>query len=258
MKNIYSKLLIIFTLFFGLKNVSTAQDWMVGDAINDTIKYLTLNAWEFDTTFDNTCYEMGMPDHHFLFQPCPDPGIDYGYVVEEITNTGDTIEITPSGLISLGDTVWCTGFNVDRQIYFNTMGGYVKLRFFAIGEATMPDIEVLCQPANDMWITNLLLCNEFLWFNLGECTIAPNPLGITDLSDKDATLKYPNRLNGYQLLVESDNRIAQIVLFDIQGRRVGESTSTSVDCSVLNDGVYVITIVFESGKAVAEKFVISK
>lgn len=258
MKNIYSKLLIIFTLMFGLNNAASAQYWTTGDAINDTIKYLTLNAWQFDTTFDATCYEMGMPDHHFLFQPCPDPGIDYGYVVEEITNTGDTIEITPSGLINEGDTVWCLGYNVDRQIYFNEMGGYVKLRFFAVGEATTADVPVPCLPADDMWLTNLLLCNEFLWVFDFTCTIAPNPLGIEDLSAVDANLIYPIRNNGYQLTVESDDRINQIVMFDIQGRKCGESTSNSVDCSTLNDGVYVVTIVFESGKAVGEKIVISK
>ena len=257
MKNIYTKLLIIFTLMFGMKNTTSAQYWTTGDAINDTIKYLTLVAWQFDTTFDNTCYEMGLPDHHFLFQPCPDPGIDYGYVVEEITNTGDTIEITPSGLISLGDTVWCLNTNVDRQIYFNTMGGHVKLRFFAIGEATTADVEVPCQPADDIWFSNLLLCNEFVWI-ANPCVIAPNPLGIEDLFSVDADLSYPNRMNSYQLTVESNERVSRILVFDIQGRKSAESVDNTVDFSNLNDGVYLITVIFDSGKALKEKIVINK
>ena len=53
-------------------------------------------------------------------QPCEDPGIDYGFVVESITNTG-AIEITPSGFISLGDTVWLTDEDVLREIYFEEM-----------------------------------------------------------------------------------------------------------------------------------------
>jgi hypothetical protein len=58
MKNIYTKILIITVLFLGIKNVSTAQTWTTGDTVNDTIKYLTLVAWQFDTSFDATCYEM--------------------------------------------------------------------------------------------------------------------------------------------------------------------------------------------------------
>lgn len=256
MKKLYTKLLIITVLVLGLNNSAKAQYWMTGDAVNDTIKYLTLVAWTFDTTLDNTCYEMGMPDHWFFMQPCEDPGIDYGMVVEEITNTGE-IELTPTGDIAEGDTIWLTDEDIERQIYFSEMGGHVKLRFFAIGTATLADTEVYCLPGDDLWFTNLLLCNEGLW-TTPSCTILPNPLGVQDLKIEDAELSYPNSQNGYILSAESDERISMIAMFDIQGRQIAKSNSNSIDCNYLDNGIYLVTVVFESGKVLGEKISLTK
>ncbi len=256
MKHLYTKLFLIIALSFGLKNTSNAQNWMVGDAVNDTIKYLTLVAWQFDTTFDATCYEMGLPDHNFFMQPCEDPGIDYGFVVESITNTG-AIEITPSGFISLGDTVWLTDEDVLREIYFEEMGGNVVLRFFAVGEVTLPLIPIYCSPGNDLWFSNLLLCNEGLWAN-PDCTTVPNPLGIEEMTIDNVDITYPSGSNGYKLSTLSKENISMIALFDVQGRQVGKSLSNSIDCTFLNNGIYLITVIFESGEVVGEKFSLNK
>ena len=256
MKHIYIKLFTVIALSFSLKNNANAQNWMVGDAVNDTIKYLTLVAWEFDTTFDATCYEMGMPDHNFYMQPCEDPGIDYGFVVEEITNSG-AIEITPSGFINLGDTVWLTDEDVLREIFFEEMGGYVKLRFFAVGEVTVPNVEVYCSPGNDLWFSNLLLCNEGLWTN-PTCVTVPNPLSVQDLKVENINISYPSNLNAYKLSFDTDEKISMIAIFDIQGKQVSKSSSNSIDCSYLEDGVYLVSVLFESGKLVGEKFVLNK
>ena len=256
MKNLYAKIFIVIALSFGVKTELSAQNWMVGDAVNDTIKYLTLVAWEFDTAFDASCYEMGLPDHNFFMQPCEDPGIDYGFVVEEITNTG-AIEITPSGFINLGDTVWLTDEDVLREIFFEEMGGYVKLRFFAVGEVTLPNIEIYCSPGDDFWFSNFLLCNEGLWAN-PTCITVPNPLSVQELSLDDLAISYPTKLNAYKLSFSTDDRINKISIFDMQGKRVCNSISNSVDCTYLEDGVYLVRVLLESGKIIGGKFLINK
>ena len=73
MKKIYIKLLFITTLIFGLNTNSTAQNWMVGDAINDTIKYLQWTSLAVDSAV--SCSDLGQDDFHFAFQPNTDPGI---------------------------------------------------------------------------------------------------------------------------------------------------------------------------------------
>jgi len=256
MKHLYTKLFLIIALSFGLKNTVSAQNWMVGDAVNDTIKYLTLVAWTFDTTFDATCYEMGLPDHNFYMQPCADPGIDYGFVVESISNTG-AIEITPSGFISLGDTVWLTDEDVLREIFFEEMGGNVVLRFFAVGEVTLPNIPIYCAPGDEFWFSNLLLCNEGLWANPA-CTTVPNPLGVNEITIENVDFTYPSNSNGYTLSAFSKENISMIALFDIQGKQVETSSSNHIDCSFLDSGIYLITVVFESGEVVGEKFSLNK
>lgn len=256
MKNIYTKFLIIIVIILGLNTTTKAQNWMVGDAVNDTIKYLTLVAWTFDTAFDATCYEMGLPDHNFYMQPCEDPGIDYGMVVEEITNTGE-VELTPSGFVNVDDTIWLTDEDILREVFFSEMGGHLKLRFFAIGEVTVPNVEVYCSPGNDIWFSNLLLCNEGLWY-FPDCTTLSNPLGIGEMTIEDANLSYPSQMNAYTLSANSDEKINMIALFDTQGRQVAKSNSNSIDCNYLNNGIYLITVVFESGKVVGEKFSLTR
>lgn len=258
MKKIYSKFLIItaLTLVFNLN--SKAQDWMVGDIVNDTIKYLTVFPLGINDT--TSCYDTGVPDMYFAFHTCPDPGIDYGYVVEELTST-DTVEITPSGVMNVGDTVWCTEeplwVIIERKMYFHEADGYIKLRFFAIGEVTLPDVEIHCQPADDMWMQQLAVCNNLWWYGFG-CTTISNPLSINDISIDDVQIAYPSRLNGYDLSVNLTN-ISKLEIFDIQGRKVAESIlSNSIDCNELNSGTYVVSMSLSDGAILRQKFILTK
>lgn len=261
MKYLYSKLLIIVTLLIGSSINSQAQDWMVGDVINDTIKYLLFEPMPlYDST---SCYDNDTPDGYFAFHTCPDPGIDYGYVVEELVSS-DTVEITPGGVIELGDTIWCTELPlwviIERKIYFHNPDGHMKLRFFAVGEVTMPDVGVFCQPADSMWMQQLAVCNNLWWYDYPHaCTTFSNPLGIEDISLNELNILYPSRLNSYTLSSESDENIRQMRIYDIQGRVVAESSlSNSVDCSVLNSGSYIVSIELESGNILKKKFMLTK
>ena len=137
------------------------------------------------------------------------------------------------------------------------MGGYVKLRFFAVGEVTLPNIEIYCSPGDDFWFSNLLLCNEGLWAN-PTCITVPNPLSVKDLSLDDLDISYPTKLNAYYLSLNSTERISAITIFDLQGKQISKSLSYTLDCSYLEDGVYLVRVLFESGKVIGGKFILNK
>lgn len=259
MKNLYSKFLIITILALAINVDSKAQDWMVGDIINDTIKYLTINPVMINDS--TSCYDLDMPDIYFAFNTCPDPGIDYGFVVTEIT-ASDTVEITPYGVVEVGDTVWCTELPlwiiIERKVYFHVADGSISLRFFAIGEVTEPDVEVFCQPADSLWGMFLPVCNA-QYFYLGfDCTTVSNPLSVNNISIDDVEIAYPSRLNGYDLSVNLNN-IARLEIIDIQGRKVAESTlKNSINCNELNSGTYVLSMRLSDGNILRKKFILTK
>ena len=225
MKIFYAKALIIITLLFTASITSNAQQWMVGSTLNDTLKYLKILPLSIDSA--TSCYDTGVPDAHFKWETCPDPGVDYGFVVQEITSS-DTIEITPSGVMAVGDTVWCTEeplwVIIDRKVYFHEPDGYILLRFFAVGEVTMPDVIVPCLPADSLWISDLLICNE-LYSTFFNCTTVSNPLSIEDITLDDFHISYPSTGNGYQLSIGSSEGIACILIYDMQGKIVANSAA---------------------------------
>lgn len=258
MKNIYTKLLIIFTLMFGMKNVSNAQNWMVGDIINDTLSYLI--AQPTAPNDSTSCYDTGTSDFYFNWPMCADPGIDMGFVVASITSS-DSVEISPNGHVEEGDTIWLIDdpywIATQRDISFHNADGAITLRFFAIGEVTMPDIEVPCQPADSMWMSTQAVCNNYTWTGWGACTTMPNPLGIDNLSMSDLGIIYPSRLNGYNLTSTSED-ISKLEVYDIQGKKITESHGNSIDCSNINSGTYILSVSFKTENAIREKFMLIK
>lgn len=259
MKNIYAKALIITTLIISTSISSHAQQWMVGDMINDTLKYLTIIPLAVDS--NTSCYDLDTPDGYFAFYTCPDPGIDYGFVVEELISS-DTVEITPSGVVEQGDTVWCTELPlwtiIERKVYFHAADGFIRLRFFAVGEVTQPDVEVPCQPADSLWMQTLTVCNVYYWMNYN-CTTVSNPLSINDLKLADLEITYPTSSNSYFLSLGASEGISRMYIYDMQGKRVAESSSvSSIDCNNLNAGSYIVTIELDNGNSLRKKFILTK
>ena len=257
MKKLYSKFLIITTLALAFNVNSNAQDWMVGDMVNETIKYLKVFPLGINDT--TSCYDTGTSDMYFQFPPCPDPGIDYGFVVEEITST-DTVELTPQGVMHVGDTVWCTqAFPiVERSMSFHEADGSMTLRFFAVGQVTEPDVAVFCQPADTLWFQQLAVCHNLWWYGELGCTTVSDPLSVNNISIDDVQIVFPSSMNGYNLSADIDN-ISKIEIFDIQGRKVTESVlSNSIGCNDLNSGTYVLSLNLSDGNILRKKFILTK
>lgn len=258
MKNIYSKILIITILLIGINKISTAQDWMVGDMIDDTLSYLTVQPTAPNEFI--SCYDIGTSDFYFNWPMSADPGIDMGFVVSSITSS-DSVEISPDGHVEEGDTIWLVDdpywIATERNISFHNADGAMTLRFFAIGVVTMPDIAVPCQPADSMWMNSLAVCNNYTWTGWGACTTMPNPLGVDDLSMSDLGITYPTRLNGYTLTSTSED-ISKLEVYDIQGKKIAESLENAIDCSNLNSGTYILSVGFDTGNAIREKFILIK
>jgi hypothetical protein len=259
MKKIYAKALIIIMLVFTTSISIQAQQWMVGDMVDDTLKYLTIIPLEVDSGV--SCYDLDTPDGYFAFYTCPDPGIDYGFVIEELTSS-DTVEITPTGVVEQGDTVWCTELPlwniIERKVYFHEADGFIRLRFFAIGEVTEPDIEVPCQPADSLWMQTLTVCNAYYWMNY-LCTTVADPLSINDLNLEDLGISYPSSGNSYVLSLSSSEEISRMLIYDMQGKIVAYSSSmSSINCNALNAGSYVVAIELDNGSLLREKFILNK
>jgi hypothetical protein len=259
MKKIYAKSLIIIALIITTSISSQAQQWMVGDMVNDTLKYLTIIPLAVDS--NTNCYDLDTPDGYFAFYTCPDPGIDYGFVVEELTSS-DTVEITPSGVVEQGDTVWCTELPlwtiIERKVYFHEADGLIRLRFFAVGEVTEADVEVPCQPADSLWMQTLPVCNAYYWMNYN-CITVSNPLSVGDLSIDDLAITYPSSGNSYVLSLGSPEGISRMYIYDMQGKKVAQSSSTgSINCSVLNAGTYIVAIELDNGNSLRKKFILNK
>lgn len=116
-----------------------------------------------------------------------------------------------------------------REIYFYAPDGNITLLFYAVGEVTEPDIPYYCLPADSIWFMTLPLCGANLWYDAG-CSSIRNPLGVDELSIEDVDITFPNRLNGYQLIAELEDKIERLTLYDLQGRKSGESYTNSIDC----------------------------
>jgi hypothetical protein len=259
MKKVYTQIVIITVLLIGSINFSFAQQWMVGTTVDYTVKYLKVTPLLVDS--NTSCYDLDQPDGYFAFPTCPDPGIDYGFVVTELTSS-DTVEITPSGVMHLGDTVWCTELPlwvvIERKIYFHEADGYITLSFFAVGEVTMPDVEVPCLPADSLWMQTLPVCNPYFWMNYG-CTTVSNPLAVENLTIKDLQISYPSQLNNYNLSIEFDANIKAISIYDMQGRIVANSQlNETINCSSFNNGSYVLSVELMDGNSLRKKFVLTK
>jgi hypothetical protein len=254
MKKIYAKALIIIMLVFTTSISIQAQQWMVGDMINDTVKYMTV--YPLAPIEDSSCYDIGQYDVLWAWQPSTDPGFDYGFVIDQLVSS-DTVEIEPNGTVYQGDSIWLTDLNVERRISFHAPDGHITLRFFAVGEVTVPNISVPCTPADSLWANTQLICQIYTWFDYG-CTTQSNPLSIEESSNSNVNIFYPNSQNGFILSVRSIDPIDNIILFDCNGRILKNSSKNEIEASELASGIYFVNITLESGKTHFDKFAIVK
>jgi len=78
-------------------------------------------------------------------------------------------------------------------------------------------------------------------------------VSIEDIKYVDYSL-YPNPSSDF-LTVNASEKLLEIVLYDLSGKQVLQSTANTLDISMLASGVYVAKIKFENGVETTEKIV---
>ena len=80
-------------------------------------------------------------------------------------------------------------------------------------------------------------------------------------SSKDFVRVYPNPTSEV-INITSNKKISSLELFDITGRKIkslqGLGTQSSIDVSMLTNGVYVLKVVLASGDVVEERIIVNK
>jgi len=65
---------------------------------------------------------------------------------------------------------------------------------------------------------------------------------------------YPNPVNNV-LNIKMDSDLSQVVIYNLQGQKVKESTTKQVNVSNLSRGIYLVKIEDENGNIATKKFI---
>jgi hypothetical protein len=229
--------------------VSTqAQNWIVGAPIDMQISAITV--------FGGGCYP-GVQANLF-FPVTPVTGITYFYRVLNTNGGSYTMVPGPANVRAVGDTVHVPTTQI-TEVYNTQLSGGLELEIRAEGTPTVGEEVHPCE-YNDLWISNLLLCNETLSSLIStNCNTAVGSVGIDEASASTLRFIAPLAANGYQLQV-IDTEVATSRVLDLQGRVVSSANGASprMDMGTQPDGVYVIQAERTNGQVLTQRFVLAR
>ncbi len=141
------------------------------------------------------------------------------------------------------------------------LSGKIYKRFGAVDDYLFPT-ESNCDSAIIEWYDYNFTCfedNSFALYNtIGkDCDYLMN-VGIEEYESPERLLTiYPNPATIVVNVVAVKNglSIKDIQIKDMQGRLLKQTTQTKIDVSNLPDGIYLLSIEFQNGKRVVERFV---
>ncbi len=204
-----------------------AQNWEVGIPVDIQISTITVYGGGCAPGVQAT-----------LFMPLlPVDGITYYYRVINTNGGTYTMVPGPANVLNVGDTVHFPITQIDGglqrgQSRWAGNGGPRRRNPTTAGQ-THP-----CA-SNDIWMSNLLLCNEGLTsqISLG-CETQPSTVGIDEVNTA-LTFIAPLAANGFELQV-LDAQVRMVRVLDAQGRVVSTSTVATprMDLNTQPDGVY--------------------
>ncbi len=224
-----------------------AQNWEVGVPVDVLISNITVYGGGCAPGVQAT-----------LFMPLlPVDGVNYYYRVINTNGGTYTMVPGPANVLNVGDTVHFPTTQI-TEVYNTANQGGLEMEVRAEGTPTTPGQTHPCA-SNDLWLSNLLLCNEGLTSVISlSCETQPSTVGI---DEETTTLSFiaPLAANGFQLQV-LDAQVHVVRVLDAQGRVVCTSTgSTSrMDLSTQPDGVYVLQAERVSGQVLTQRFVMAR
>ncbi len=78
--------------------------------------------------------------------------------------------------------------------------------------------------------------------------IVVDELGVDDADFKEGIAVYPNPTNGIvQIATKENNTLSKVIVYNILGSKVTETTNNIIDLSNLNSGVYLLKLVTSKG-----------
>lgn len=233
-------------LFFTLAPVACAgfsQNWIVGQAFDTQLSSITVHG--------GGCYPATQAI--LAFGTTPVDGVHYYYKVVGITTDGEyTMLPGPVTALSVGDTVH---MNPANHLVFNsgTFGG-LELQAWAEGTPTTAGQAHPCA-ANDLWMSNLLPCNEGLSCAISSGCETEIGNGITDNRTEAFALIAPSVGNGFNLQLTGGS-ISGGMILDLQGRVITTLANGQhgADMSTMPDGVYVLDVAGADGSRFCRRF----
>lgn len=205
-----------------------AQNWIVGAPVDMQVSSVAV--------YGGGCW----PDlqAHLNFGLPPVAGVTYYYMVTDIIDGTYTVTPGPAGPLSIGDTITIHSAQ-ETLVYNEAASGGLFMQVWATGTPTAAGQAHPCA-ANDLWMSNLLLCFEGLNCLLQASCTTEISNSVQSATAVDA-ISYilPSAGNGYRLQVNSP---ANVRVVDLHGRVVAQEQGTALrmDLSTLPMGAYVL------------------
>ena len=234
---------LLLSAFALTASTSFAQNWIVGQQFDTQLSAVTV--------YGGGCYPAAQAV--LAFGTTPVDGVYFYYKVISVSTDGEwTMLPGPVTALSVGDTVHMNPVN---QLVFNSgTYGAMQLEVWAEGTPTTAGQAHPCT-FSDLWMSNLLLCNEGL-----SCTIASSCAteigsGMADTEVGTLTLIPPSPANGFNLQLTGGSINGGRIL-DLQGRMIAtlSNAQQGVGLDAVPNGVYVLDVVGADGSRLCRTF----
>jgi hypothetical protein len=247
-KNYFISFALLFTLL--MSTSLKAQNWTVGTPVDMSISYLT--------KYGFGCAP-GSPDFSMNIILNNVSGIQYIAIVDSVVDIAVIYNTTDT--LMLGDTLNLSGGNNNYSVSFVNGNGNISFNFKAVGTPTTAGENHPCA-FNDLWMSNLLLCNEGLTRNVQNTCTVDAATSLNSITKSHIGIQFPNASNQYQLQLSGLEAQSAINLYDITGKaikNIGQTNNASINipCQELNAGIYFINFV-QNGTSTTSKFIINK
>lgn len=222
-----------------------AQNWLVNQPVDVQVSAVTV--------YGGGCFPATQAILNFS-APAVD-GVTYFYKVIGITTDGEyTMVPGPAVALQVDDMIPVSV--QDNQVFNTGTFGGLELQVWAVGTPTMEGQAHPCS-SSELWMSNLLLCNEGLTAIVQTNCATELSTGLTDMDRSTISYIPPSSMNGYQLQLTVNEPVSGRII-DMQGRVVAMfgTDQRTIDLSGLPGGVYVLTLLGNTGQIVHSTFTI--